>query len=338
MGNRIFREVEEKWLPPTSTGKIWLKPGAGSYWLMVYKPEAGRWISLNETTWADILDKPYMLEDETTIYNYVVNVAKDAVLGELMADDVAYRYGGDVDVIKALPGELSRGDDELPSVATLLSTIIAKVWFENLKVTATPTSVEVYIGEETKERVVTFTISNLIAGAGSNVSTTSSDQIVNFIVDGDEKGGTITVKPFTPTAQKDYTVTVTAICADSDGKVGGQNVSASSATKAYWPYWCWSSASAEEVGDRKDSYKGMLKSNFKFQYIQGSHYYHLLVPNEIKYATQANTGDWNGNFKLVSHGDVTIAGRKYYFYRSPNAVTGVEAKSVDVTVQLTSTK
>ena len=336
MSNRIFREVEDKVIPPTSKEKLWLKPKSGSYWLMVYKPEAGKWISINRTEWADIVDIPDMIKNETNIHNYVVNVAKEAVLEELMADDVAYRYGGDVNVIKSLPGELSRGDDELPSVATLLSTIIAKVWFEKLKMTATPPSVSVYIGVPTKERVVTFTISNLLAGKGAGYSVAANDKIMPLTVNATNSGGTITVSSFTPVARKDYTVTITATCADSDGNAGGQTVTASSSTKAYWPYWCWSSTGTQSVNYRSEENKGMLTGDFKFQYLHGSRYYHLLVPNEIQTVTQANIGDWNGNFKLVSQGGVVIAGRKYYFYRSPNPVTGVDENPIDVTVKLKS--
>lgn len=339
MSNRIFREAHERTLPPKGRDVMWLRPNDGSYTVLVYKPEDGKWISLNRTSWSDLLDVPESFRSEETLRELIKEITSGSAseaIKELMADDVAYRYGGDVDAIKSLPGELTRGEEELPSVATLLSTIIAKVWFEPLAVRVTGDTPDLFIGDEAAARKVSFTVSNFIPGDGAGVSVKASDTLVKASVEGTDAGGDVTIASFTPTARKSYGVTVTAVCADAEGEAGAQRVSATSACAAYWPAWAWMTKDEEGVGSRMESSRKMLKGDIVTSYAKGKWYYHLLVPNAVKSAKQAMDGDWTDKYRLVSTGAVTICGRDYLYYRTPSYVNSEADKDLDLTITLTS--
>lgn len=335
---RVFRETHERLLPPEGRDVMWLRPCDGSYTLMVYKPEDGKWIGLNRTAWGDLLDMPDSFKSETALDSRVTEVAKAAVSSSLMATDVAYSYGGDVEAVKGLPGELDRGGAMMPSVASILSLLIGKAWFKPLAVTVSGKTPDIAIGEEAPAREVAFTVSNLIPGEGASVTASVSDpDDMAMSVEGSEAGGVAIVARFTPTLRKDYSVTVTATCADSDGVAGAQTASARSAAKAWWPVWAWTTGTTGGAGGIEGrGARQLLKGPFTMKYASGTYYYHLLVPSELKTATQANTGDWNGNFKLVSTGGLTICGREYRYYRSPRPVTSTASTSVDITITLTS--
>lgn len=343
MSNRIFREAHERTLPPKGRDVMWLRPNDGSYTVLVYKPEDGKWISLNRTSWSDLLDVPESVRSEETIRELVKEIsagaASDAVevaVKDLMADDVAYRYGGDVEAVKSLPGELDREDGALPSVASVLSLLIAKVWFKPLAVSVTGNTPDLIIGETAAERKVSYTVSNLIPGEGAEVSVKASDTLVKASVDGTEAGGTVTIAAFTPTARKSYGVTVKAVCADAEGNAGAQGSSATSMCAAYWPAWAWTTKDEEGVGSRTESSRKMLKGDIVTSYAKGKWYYHLLVPNAVKSVKQAMDGDWTDKYRLVSTGKVTICGRDYLYYRTPSYVYSDADKDLDLTITLTS--
>lgn len=335
MSGRIFREIHEKYKDaPTSRGVMWLRPGGGSYWLMVYKPETGEWIELNKTTWADILDKPFMFETVDAFNSYVDTFVSKWLNGNGMADDIAFRYDGSVPQITSLAKTLARGDEALPSVDAALERIIAKVWFRPLEATLAGMSGNVYIGEVTKAYTLAYSVTNLVAGEGAGASISASDAIMSLTTSGavGEGSGTVSVASFTPAARKDYAVTLTATCEDSDGNAGGQTVTRRCSVSAYWPCWAW--RAAEPQGCESKDGRMMVTGDVKFSYEPGRHYYHLLVPNEVSTATQANTGDWNGNLKKVDC-DYSLAGRRYILYRSPSAISSTADKAATVTVKLT---
>lgn len=343
MSNRIFREAHERTLPPEGRDVMWLRPNDGSYTAFVYKPEDGKWISLNRTSWSDLLDVPGSFRSEETIRELVKEIAAGSVsevvkeaVRDLMADDVAYRYGGDVEAVKSLPGELDREGESLPSVASVLSLLIAKVWFKPLAVTVSGATKDLFIGEKAEAREVSFTVSNIIPGEGAEVSAAVTDDSLQMSVEGTEGGGTVTIAPFTPTARKSYGVTVTAVCADAEGKAGAQKASATSACAAYWPVWAWMTRDEEGADSRTGSGRKMLKGDIATSYAKGKWYYHLLVPNAVKSAKQAMDGDWTGKYRLVSTGEVTICGREYLYYRTPTAIASEAGKNLDLTITLTS--
>lgn len=332
---RIFREAHERALPPEGRDVLWLRPCEGSYTAMVYKPEDGRWISLNRTSWSDLLDVPGPFRDEETLREHVKEIVKGALseAATPMADEVAYRYGGDVGPVKALPGELEKDGESLPSVASVLSLLIAKAWFKPLSVTLTGKTEDLFIGDEAGAREVAFAVSNLIPGEGASITTSVSDDAMSMKVEGG-LSGSITLGAFTPSARKPYGVTVTAVCADADGEPGAQTVSMTSACAAWWPVWAWCTGGEAGVESRRE--RKLLKGDIATRYINGTFYYHLLAPSPIKEATQGLKGDWTNNYRLVSTGEVSICGRDYYYYRSPSPVTSKEAKPLDLSITLTS--
>lgn len=343
MSNRIFREAHERTLPPEGRDVVWLRPNDGSYTALVYKPEDGKWVSLNRTSWSDLLDVPGSFRSEETIRELVKEIAagsaSDAVVEAvrgLMADDVAYRYGGGVEAVKSLPGELDREGGGLPSVASVLSLLIAKVWFKPLAVSVSGGTPDLLIGDEARAREVPFTVSNIIPGDGAEVSASVTDDAVRMTVEGTESGGVIAIGPFTPTERKRYGVTVTAVCADAEGAPGAQRASATSACEAYWPVWAWSTDGEAGVDSRTVKDRKLLKGGIATRYVDGSRYYHLLAPAAIKSAKQAMDGDWTGKYRLVSTGEVTVCGRDYLYYRTPSAVVSREGKDLDLTITLTS--
>lgn len=335
---RIFREAHERALPPEGRDVMWLRPCDGSYTAMVYKPEDGKWISLNRTSWSDLLDVPGPFRSEETLREHVKELVEGALseASTPMADEVAYRYGGGVEAVKALPGELEVGGESLPSVASVLSLLIAKAWFKPLAVTVSGGTPDLIIGDEAPAREVAFTVSNLIPGDGAEVSATVTDDSLRMTVEGTEAGGVVAVAPFTPTSRKAYGVTVTAVCPDAEGAAGAQRASATSSCAAWWPAWAWLTRDEEGVGSRTAGGRKPLKGDIAAKYANGSWYYHLLVPNEIKSAKQAMDGDWTGKYRLVSTGEVTVCGREYLYYRTPSAVTSKAGKDLDLTITLKS--
>lgn len=340
---RIFREAHERTLPPEGRDVMWLRPGDGSYTALVYKPEDGKWVSLNRTSWSDLLDVPGAFRSEETIRELVKEIAAGSVsdaakeaVKDLMAGDVAYRYGGGVEAVRSLPGELDREGESLPSVASVLSLLIAKAWFKPLAVTVSGRTPDLYIGDEAAAREVSFSVSDIIPGDGASVSASVTDDAVRMTVEGTESGGVIAIAPFTPTERKAYGVTVTAVCADAEGAAGAQRASATSACAAWWPVWAWRTKGEAGVESRTESSRKMLKGDIATSYAKGAWYYHLLAPAAIKTATQAMRGDWTDKYRHVSTGEVKVCGRDYLYYRTPSAITSEADKSLDLTITLTS--
>lgn len=331
---RIFREIQERALEPEPDGVMWLQPGGGSgFWLRVYRRETCEWVRINQPAWADVTGKPPMLETGETLNVYLNNYVGEWLKANGMADDVAFRYDGAVPQIASLARTLERGGETLTSVDAALERIIAKVWFRPLEAALAGMSGNVYIGEATQAYSLSYSVTNLMAGEGAGASIDVSDALVKATPSGavGEGAGTVTVAPFTPAARKDYAVTLTATCEDSDGNAGGQTVTRRCAVSAYWPCWAW--RAAEPQGSESKAGKMMVTGDIKFSYEPGRHYYHLLVPSEVSTATQANTGDWDGNLKAVA-GGFSLMGRAYTLYRSPSAISSTDGKAATVTVKL----
>lgn len=364
MKARIFRQIKESVKPLGTPMDMWLKPNARSFWLMVYKPESQEWVSLGtKTYWEEILEKPTYLLNEENLINFI----NENTINVQTADEVGFRYGGSVDAITSIEPTVTveENGENLPSVDAVLEKIIRKLWWQDLSVgiTTSPKYSYVKVARDTGDITFNWKISNYIKSESSTVNCIKSSTDITVTgteglanVDGDATG-TITIPSFKPTAYKDYTVKIQAVCEDADGNVKGQNKSDTYSVCARFPYFAGTTLDflytiynidpstgepddsdiTEEIGDMGKifflRFPMLTGSTATFKFAKGTNSYQMIIPSiyEVTEITQGLKGDWNGFFTKSS--DV-LNGYEYTMYNSSDLTnSGTDEPTVTVTLK-----
>lgn len=320
---------------------MWLKPTKTGFNLKAWKPEANKWANLQtETLWEEIKNMPDYLTTDDSFNEYVNNLIESAGI----ADSVAFKYDGEVSQITGLEKTLEREVDgekvSLPSVDATLEKIIAKVWFKDM--TASISGLDGgnhCIGFDVPSATIEYSISNYAGGEGAYREISVNSSLMSLTPNGDltNNKGLAKLASFIPNARQQYKVTLDVACDDSDGKVNGQKKSVSTSINAYWPYWTWSSESADATNSFDITTKKPLTNvseSIKFTFENGSKYYYLFLPVEFVTAKQSLDDDWKDKFTLVSDDSFSLCNRYYKLYRTTNKETNPsEAVTISVTVK-----
>lgn len=320
---------------------MWLKPTKTGFNLKAWKPEANKWANLQtETLWEEIKNMPDYLTTDDSFNEYVNNLIESAGI----ADSVAFKYDGEVSQITGLEKTLEREVDgekvSLPSVDATLEKIIAKVWFKDM--TASISGLDGgnhCIGFDVPSATIEYSISNYAGGEGAYREISVNSSLMRLTPNGDltNNKGLAKLASFIPNARQQYKVTLDVACDDSDGKVNGQKKSVSTSINAYWPYWTWSSESADATNSFDITTKKPLTNvseSIKFTFENGSKYYYLFLPVEFVTAKQSLDDDWKDKFTLVSDDSFSLCNRYYKLYRTTNKETNPsEAVTISVTVK-----
>lgn len=320
---------------------MWLKPTKTGFNLKAWKPEANKWANLQtETLWEEIKNMPDYLATDDNFNEYVNNLIESAGI----ADSVAFKYDGEVSQITGLEKTLEREVDgekvSLPSVDATLEKIIAKVWFKDMTASISGLDGGNYcIGFSVPSATIEYSISNYAGGEGAYRKISVNSSLMSLTPDGDltNNKGLAKLASFVPNARQQYKVTLDVACDDSDGKANGQKKSVSTSINAYWPYWTWSSESADATNSFDITTKKPLTNvseSIKFTFENGSKYYYLFLPVEFVTAKQSLDDDWKDKFTLVSDDSFSLCNRYYKLYRTTNKETNPsEAVTISVTVK-----
>ena len=320
---------------------MWLKPTKTGFNLKAWKPEANKWANLQtETLWEEIKNMPDYLTTDDSFNEYVNNLIESAGI----ADSVAFKYDGEVSQITGLEKTLEREVDgekvSLPSVDATLEKIIAKVWFKDMTASISGLDGGNYcIGFDVPSATIEYSISNYAGGEGAYREISVNSSLMRLTPNGDltNNKGLAKLASFIPNARQQYKVTLDVACDDSDGKVNGQKKSVSTSINAYWPYWTWSSESADATNSFDITTKKPLTNvseSIKFTFENGSKYYYLFLPVEFVTAKQSLDDDWKDKFTLVSDDSFSLCNRYYKLYRTTNKETNPsEAVTISVTVK-----
>lgn len=366
MKARIFRQIKESAKPLETPMDMWLMPNARSFWLMVYKPEQREWVSLGtKTYWDEILARPTYLLNEENLINFI----NENTINVQTADEVGFRYDGTVDTITSIEPTVTvkESGENLPSVDAVLEKIIRKIWWQDLSVgiTTSPKYRYVKVARDTGDISFSWKISNYIKGESSTVNCIKSSMDLTVtgtealaMVDGDATG-TLTIPSFRPTAYKDYTVKVQAVCEDADGNATGQSKSDTYSIWARFPYFAGTTLDflytyynidpSTGVPDNSDITDDVdiddagqvfflrfhmltgLTATFKFA--KGTNSYMMVIPSvyEVTEITQGLKGDWNGFFSKTFD---KLNGYDYTIYQSADLTnSGTDEPTVTVTLK-----
>lgn len=320
---------------------MWLKPTKTGFNLKAWKPEANKWANLQtETLWEEIKNMPDYLTTDDSFNEYVNNLIESAGI----ADSVAFKYDGEVSQITGLEKTLEREVDgekvSLPSVDATLEKIIAKVWFKDMTASISGLDGGNYcIGFDVPSATIEYSIKNYAGGEGAYRTISVNSSLMSLTPSGsltDDKG-TAKLASFIPNARQQYKVTLDVACEDSNGNANGQKKSVSTSINAYWPYWTWSSESADATNSFDITTKKPLTNvseSIKFSFENGSKYYYLFLPVEFVTAKQSLDDDWKDKFTLVSDDSFSLCNRYYKLYRTTNKETNPsEAVTISVTVK-----
>lgn len=320
---------------------MWLKPTKTGFNLKAWKPEANKWANLQtETLWEEIKNMPDYLTTDDSFNEYVNNLIESAGI----ADSVAFKYDGEVGQITGLEKTLEREVDgekvSLPSVDATLEKIIAKVWFKDMTASISGLDGGNYcIGFDVPSATIEYSIKNYAGGEGAYRTISVNSSLMSLTPSGsltDDKG-TAKLASFIPNARQQYKVTLDVACEDSNGNANGQKKSVSTSINAYWPYWTWSSESADATNSFDITTKKPLTNvseSIKFSFENGSKYYYLFLPVEFVTAKQSLDDDWKDKFTLVSDDSFSLCNRYYKLYRTTNKETNPsEAVTISVTVK-----
>lgn len=343
---RIFREIVARDTKPESHLVLWLEPTDEGFKLLCYKQEQSKWVTMQTiVSWDDIVSKPDIFTDEDTLLKTLAQTN--------VADEVGFHYDGSVSAIAKLTKALERKytwDEEsgeetvlLPSVDQVLEAIIAKVWFEKTTIAASGLGSDIYVGDQCAGGTASFVVKNFHPQktSGNFVLSALGGVTITPKSVTSEKDGThaISVSTFTPSKTGQYGVKLTVATTDADGNA--ESVSAQRNYNAYYPYYAWSSATKQaslSSVTSLSSCKTMLKAaTFDFNFEGGKTlYYNILVPFDLKEATQANTDDWTTKFSTVTN-SFKIGGKSYKWYQTTNPIISA-GDTVPVHITLTNYK